>query len=385
MDGRLVDSPNSQIRILTHALPMPSYRGHCFPIILTEVHSLLSPRRTTWISHWHAVSGRFNLAELPTTPPTTPGAPGIGDDYFTTRVFDSAVAVPDYQQNPTFQFPQRGHGSLLRAAPTTQPRPAVPPSSVHISITERYIPPTSSSEFVDLFDPMSGRSLLSDRLTELADDCGLLIFIYPTKQGAQTFLKHYLGAALDPILRRMMVVNELTTNVCQEIGSMQAVEELPAFEELNARLRAFCEELGSPSSPSSTVLSSLSGKAVKYSVVESSRKLVDLSPEVWADWWCGQEKPRIRKILDSFLRLNPGRGRSSSGTDNIPISSRARLRDVSSSDGSTMSYMIDIIQGLKKGAMGKSHIHKDPIEVGLFVIRKELVKETGGEQSDINS
>jgi hypothetical protein len=47
-----------------------------------------------------------------------------------------------------------------------------------------------------------------------------------------------------------------------------------------------------------------------------------------------------------------------------------------------MSYMIEIIQGLKKGAMGKSHIHKDPIEVGLFVIRKELAKESSGEQPD---
>jgi hypothetical protein len=328
------------------------------------------------------VSGRFNIAELPTTPPSTPGAPGLGDDYFTTRVFDSAVAVPDYQQHPTFPFTQLGGGSLLRAAPTTQPRPAVPPSSVHISVTERYIPPTSSSEFADLFDPMSGRSFISDRLTELADDGGVLIFIYPTKQGGRTFLKDYLGVVLDPLLRRMMIVNDLTMNVCQDIGTMQAVEKMPTFEELNARLRAFCEQLSSPSDQTSFIPLSLSNKSIKYSVVESSRKLVNPSPEVWTEWWCGQEKLRIRKILESYIRLNPGRGRSSSGLDNIPISSRARLRDVSLSDGSTMSYVIDIVQGLKKGAEEKSHLHKDPIEVGLFVIRKEIVKETRDEQSD---
>jgi hypothetical protein len=353
---------------------MPSTQGHCFPVILAEVHALLSPQRTTWISHWHAVSGRFNIAELPTTPPSTPGAPGLGDDYFTTRVFDSAVAVPDYQTGTYFQFTHQRNKSLARPAPTTQPRPAVPPASVHMSITERYIPPTTSSEFIDLFDPRSGRSLISDRLTELSDESGLLIFIYPTKDGGRKFLKDYLGTILDPLLRRMMIVNDLSMDVCQQLGSMPAVEDLLTFEELSARLEAYCEGLNSVDGASG--FPSLSSKAVKYSIVQCSRRKVQLAPKVWSEWWCGQEKPRIRRIMDDYIRLHPGRGRSSSGIDNIPPSSRSRLREVPSADGGSMSYIIDVIEGVKKGALEKAQQQRDPIEVGLFVIRKQAADAT---------
>lgn len=351
---------------------MPSHSGHCFPAIIKEVNNLLSPQKTTWISHWHAVSGRYNLAELPTTPPTTPGAPGLGDDYFTTRVFDSAVTVPDYQRAAYLQT-ARDH-SLLRGVPTTtQPRPAVPPSSVHLSITERYIPPTSASEFVDLFDPTSGRSLLADRLTELADDSGLLVFIYPTKQGGMTFQKEYLGSVLDPLLRRMMIINDLAVQTCQEIGSMRAVDTLPTFEEMKARVHAFCETLNA--SPSSTTAAGLSEQAVKYQIVDASRKHLNMAPEIWTTWWTAQEKPRLRKVFEDYIRLNPGRGRSSSSMETISIPSRARMREAPNADGGSMSYIVDVIEGLKKGAKEKASQSRNPIEVGLFVIRKQMVQK----------
>lgn len=358
---------------------MPLHTGHCFPAIIKEVNNLLSPQKTTWISHWHAVSGRYNLAELPTTPPTTPGAPGLGDDYFTTRVFDSAVTVPDYQRAAHLQMSRDPH--LLRGLPatTTQPRPAVPPSSVHLSITERYIPPTSASEFVDLFNPTSGRSLLADRLSELADDSGLLVFIYPTKQGGMTFQKEYLGAVLDPLLRRMMIVNDLAVQTCQEIGSMRAVDTLPTFDDMKARVELFCETLNEPTLI--TDLTGLSDKAVKYQLVDASRKQLNMTPEIWTTWWTAQEKPRLRKVFEDYIRLNPGRGRSSSGLDNIPVASRARFRDASSVDGGSMSYIVDVIEGLKKGAMEKASQPRNPIEVGLFVIRKQIVLEEDSKKS----
>jgi hypothetical protein len=367
-----MDDSNSQVRILTHALPTPSTQGHCFPMILNQVHANLSPRRTTWISHWHAVSGRFNVAELPTTPPSTPGAPGLGDDYFTTRVFDSAVAVPDYQWGPNVPITQPGPSMQLRVAPTQLPRPAVPPSSVHISITERYIPPATSSEFADLFDPMSGRSLLSDRLIELCDDSGVLVFIYPTQKGGQTFVKDYLGYVLDPLLRRMMVVNELTADVCQSISSMKSVAYLPTFEDMAARMEAFCEKLNSSDAFPSTKLHSTSSQSVKYTLLESHPKYIKLSADVWTGWWTGQEKPRIRQVFEDFIRIHPGRGKASHSLNSLSMSAASRLRDVSSQSGNAMSYIIDVIEGLKKAAEERLQDPKEAVEVGFFVIRKEI-------------
>ena len=70
-----------------------------------------------------------------------------------------------------------------RGERTLSPRPAVPPGTVHVSLTpERYIPTVVVSEFAGLFDLMSGQSLVQVRLIELSGDGGLFIFIYPTKR-----------------------------------------------------------------------------------------------------------------------------------------------------------------------------------------------------------
>ena len=162
--------------------------GHAFPVIIDAIHESTpaSPTTpTTWINVFHAVQGRFNLADLPTSPPNTPGPPIGGDDYFTQKVFDSAVAISDYQ-NEASSLPK-------------SPRSVVPPSSINVSIVERYIPPSSSNEFVNMFDP-NGPSILIDRLVELSPNNGSLAFIYPTRTGALTFMKNYLHPILDPIL-----------------------------------------------------------------------------------------------------------------------------------------------------------------------------------------
>jgi hypothetical protein len=364
---------------MTHALPLPSLEGYCFPNILTQIHALLTPQRTTWISHWHAVSGRFNISQLPTTPPSTPTPPHEGDDSFTTRVFDSAVSVPDYQHTdirPHAQIPflRANHGPFQSF---TSPRPAVPPSSVHVSVTERYIPPTASSEFIDIFDPSSGRSLISDRLVELSENNGILIFIYPTKEGGRTFLKEYLNPVLDPLLRQMMIIRNLGIDVCQKIGTMTAVQNMPAYEESKGRLEAFCSSISastSGSGPSLSKFRSTTGVPIVLELVHSYRREISLAPEVWSDWWCRQEKPRIRQAFDDYIRQNPGRTRSSSGVSpNIPTASRARLRDEAQSEGSNMQYILEVMEGVRKGAREKAAQREvKGIEVGVFVIRKRI-------------
>lgn len=158
------------MKVLSHALPCPSLTGHLFSQIIEAIHNRTNSH-TSWINVFHAVPGRFTLSDLPKSPPSTPGPVVGGEEYFTSKVFDSAVAIPDYQLDSKLLPPS--------------PRPVVPPGSINVSIVERYIPPTNTNEYAEMF-AFKGRSLLHDRLVELSPDNGTLLFIYPTRQGGRT-------------------------------------------------------------------------------------------------------------------------------------------------------------------------------------------------------
>ncbi|UPX20036.1 uncharacterized protein EKO05_0010282 [Ascochyta rabiei] len=102
----------AQVKVLSHALPCPSMTGHLFGQIIEAIHERTNSH-TSWINVFHAVPGRFTLSDLPRSPPSTPGPVVGGDEYFTTKVFDSAVAIPDYQLDSNLLPPS--------------PRPVVPP------------------------------------------------------------------------------------------------------------------------------------------------------------------------------------------------------------------------------------------------------------------
>jgi hypothetical protein len=237
-----------------------------------------------WINVFHAIPGRFNLADLPTSPPATPGQPIGGDDYFTQKVFDSAVPITDYQDDLS---------SLPRS-----PRPAVPPSSINVSVVERYIPPTNSNEFAQMFDE-NGPSILLDRLVELSPNNGSLAFIYPTKTGAKTFANQYLGPILDPTLRSMCVVHGLSSEVSRTLGRMTAVDRLSEHEEVERKVRILCAQL----TQRSTSMHRFHGKRAAFQLSYSAKKKVHLSRDVWArDWWTKQEKPRVRDVITRHAR-----------------------------------------------------------------------------------
>jgi len=241
---------------------------------------------TCWINVFHALHGRYNLADLPTSPPGTPGPAVGGDDYFATKVFDSAVPVLDYQEN-------------LTTMPRT-PHPVVPPSSINLSIVERYIPPTSQNEFAEMFD-LKGRSLLVDRMVELSPDHGTLLFVYPTKRGAQTFTRDYLSPVLDPLLRSMCIINELSVDLGSAIGRMRAVDTMPTFDTLTRKMQQLCRDL----SQDGNSLSRFSrGTRPTFSLQSATREEVMLERKVWAEnWWVKQEKPRVREELSKYFRI----------------------------------------------------------------------------------
>ncbi|KAF2024301.1 hypothetical protein EK21DRAFT_78991 [Setomelanomma holmii] len=271
------------IIILSHALPCPSLTGHVFGQLIAAIHDRTTTN-TAWINVFHALPGRYTLADLPKSPPSTPGPAVDGDEYFTSKVFDSAVAIPDYQLESKLLPPS--------------PRPIVPPGSINISVVERYIPPTNANEFAEMFT-LRGRSLLYDRLVELSSDNGILLFIYPTKTGAKTFMQQYLGPIIEPLLRTVTVVHDLHSELGRSLGQMVAVNYLDEFERLEANVKSFCEKIAGNgnSQPGSSESRST------YEIIHSAKEEIVLSRSVWADdWWIKQEKPRIRDAVTKYFR-----------------------------------------------------------------------------------
>ncbi|KAH7383762.1 hypothetical protein BKA66DRAFT_462745 [Pyrenochaeta sp. MPI-SDFR-AT-0127] len=315
----------NSVKILSHALPCPSVTGHLFAQIIAAIHDRTTTH-TSWINVFHAVPGRYTLSDLPKSPPSTPGPAVGGDSYFTSKVFDSAVAIPDYQLDSKLLPPS--------------PRPVVPPGSINVSVVERYIPPTNTNEFSEMFS-FRGRSILYDRLIELSADNGILLFIYPTKTGGRTFMQQYLGPIIDPLLRTVTVVHDLHSELGRSLGQMSAVAYLDEYDHLEAQLRRFCQALGTR--PNHT------NCQTTYEIIHAAKEEIILDRSAWAnDWWIKQEKPRVRELITRYFRKSK----------KLP------------SDEMTGAHLIqEVLDGVsKRDYQGESP--KKGVEVGVFMIKR---------------
>jgi hypothetical protein len=321
--------------MLSHALPCPAPSGHVFPVIVRTLQEATF-RRITFINVFHAVPGRFNIADLPTSPPSTPGPAVGGDDYFAVTTYDSAVLVSDYQAEST----------LIPAGP----QPVVAPGTMNLSVVERYIPPTNRNEVHGLFRH-GGPSILVDRLAELAMD-GHLIFVYPTKAGGRAFMESYLGPLLDPILRFMNVVSNLPASVCRDLGNMVAVDVLPTYEDLLANVETLCRRLNRPRggvAGGELDRFNTARRRAHYEVLHARKESVVLDRDVWAkEWWMKQEKSRIRETISKMFP-----------TDQFP---------------SHLHLVQEILDGV--GMKAQYQAGEEPtdvnVEVGVFVVRKTV-------------
>lgn len=319
------------VRILSHALPCPSTAGHVFGDVIASIHDA-SSTHTSWINVFHALPGRYTLLDLPKSPPSTPGPAVGGDSYFTSKVFDSAVAIPDYQLD----------SKLLPLSP----RPVVPPGSINISIVERYIPPTNTNEFAEMFT-FHGRSLLYDRLIELSSDNGILLFIYPTKTGAKTFMRQYLGPILDPLLRSVTVVHELHSELGRDIGQMGSVNYLDVYEHLEVQVRRFCHAMSERHLRAD--------KKAAYQVIHAAKEDILLERSAWADdWWIKQEKPRVRDVVMKYFNKSK----------KLPMG-----------EMSAASLIQHVLDGVSKREYQDGAPTKG-VEVGVFIIKKTKVTTT---------
>ncbi|KAI9848395.1 MAG: hypothetical protein M1837_000189 [Sclerophora amabilis] len=285
--------------------------------------------RTSYIHITYAVdSPEVNLGYLPSSPPLTSGgflqggsnSPGYfngafgngsnpsSPGYFSPRVFNSVVHVIPPTKTKLSAAPSDltnwdAWMEQQRFAPLPSPNPVVPPETQHISILERYIPPTSPEDDQMIFSNSS--SILVDRLSELSPG-GTLLFVYPTKRGAETFSRDYLGPTIQPLLRGLMTLFQLPIWFCELVEKMRAVEFMKDFDALKHQVDNVCtrSQLRAPGfdpSPGSSPVQDIHSPGVQ--LIHSSTSNVRLQPEVWQEWWAQQEKARVNNIVRKLTEI----------------------------------------------------------------------------------
>lgn len=191
-----------------------------------------------------------------------------------------------------------------------------------------------------------GHSLLHDRLVELSPTNGILVFIYPTKTGARTFMHDYLGPIIDPLLRSLTVVNELPSELCSSLGRMSSVAYLDEYDSLKFQFERFCKTLGEGSS---------ADKKAVYTVIHASKEEAPLERSVWAnDWWIKQEKPRIRETVSKYFR---------------------QMKKLPESEMTGTHLIQEVLDGVanrkqEDGDEGSSTSGPKGVEVGIFIVKK---------------
>ena len=243
------------------------------------------------------------------------GSRGSGESpgYFARTVFNTAVPVlPAITTNATSTTAPADLASYddwlkeQENAPLPSPNPIVLPMSHQISILERYIPPTSPEDDQKIFSNFS--STMVDRLFELSPNRGSLLFIYPTRAGAEAFAKEYLGPILEPLLRRLMSMHGVPESFCDSLDKMRAVEFMSSFEGLKGKIENICSraraEPDEPEGRTEKINSGeddASGRCIR--LIHARKATVNLDPDDWKDWWVSQEAPRIKKTISMYYEM----------------------------------------------------------------------------------
>ncbi|KAF8542848.1 hypothetical protein BDD12DRAFT_916161 [Trichophaea hybrida] len=338
--------------------------------------------RRVYIHVSHAIDPQIPLTRLPSTPPvsSTVSSPsrlsseGGESGYFSPTVFNSIVVAPNSLASTPIA------GTPMSSLPPSFPfsSPILPPNSLHLTLLERYIPPASLMEDAAMFSTRS--SILIDRLFELSPQGGSALFIYPTKTGAMSFDRDYLGPVLDPLLRKLMVLYRLREDLLWNIRNMAATPHLAEFPELQARVERLCKALTDGEGEMPTKL------------VYSTKATVSLNELSWREWWTQQEQTRIREIVKKHMANQPGSESTGYGVPgdlarevldgvrapNVRPSSRGMGEAVlaSSMSGSGGgSGAVSSTAGMGRIAGGTKRLEslkKRGVEVGIFILRRGL-------------
>ena len=289
-----------------------------------------------YIDITYAVPVKFNMNHIPNSPVTTPNIGASGADYFSMNVFPKAVVAMDH------------HHALNTSVPSS-PHPVVAPSSISVSLLERFIPPSSTEEYLHLF-AMDAPSVLVDRLIELSPRGGMLVFIYPTLHGATTFSSKYLNALLDPLLRNMVGLYKLSADFACGVGKAAAVNQMLPYETMLRKLSTLLRQLErgatAPHRPKP-----------KYKIMHSNPQVVPLERKEWTQWWVSQESERITRVISSYFNkglMLPNK-----------MNTSGDIEDVTASD-----LVREVCDGIKERLYAESDAAREGIEVGVFVVKR---------------
>lgn len=323
-----------------------------FDPILADMESN-AKRLGKYIEVTYQMPPKFNMNQIPSSPAATPNAadPGMAD-YFSNHVYTRGIVAQDYE-------------TALAQAGSSSPRPSVAPGSINVAMLERYIPPPSLDEYTNLFST-DMPSALVDRLFELSPKNGTCVFVYPTAEGARTFLGSYLRPLLDPLLRTIASTHDLSADFPASVGSLASLQgDLLTFDRTVVKLTALLHKLSRPSSsinpsnpnpsPSHPTTSSPSPPrpTPTFTLVHADRSVVDIGKDTLVNWWLEQEKPRIRKAVDRYFHAR--RLESTMGMT-AKIENGLRRREWDDYDGLAGS--------------GSGGIERSGIEVGVYVVRR---------------
>ena len=131
------------------------------------------------------------------------------------------------------------------------------------------------------------------------------------------------------------------------VGAIAAIDQMLAFENVSRKIQLLLRKLG-------RVTSSVPRKPPKFTLIESSKQIVDLDRKTWTEWWAHQETPRMRMVVDRYLK----RG--------VMLPTRVGGQDVTAA-----TLVQEVLDGVKEG---RKYVEYDPprrgVEVGVFVIKR---------------
>ncbi|KAL8833161.1 MAG: hypothetical protein Q9170_004463 [Blastenia crenularia] len=337
------NSTTAVVNILYHPQPCPLSRAILgAPSALSGIINALQTRfeqvsADRYIDVTHAVPSKFSFSQLPSSPMTTPNRPAAEasmGDYFSmpkTIVYAKGTIAASHAES----CHNLAENPINKAVPQT----VVAPSSIAISVLERFVPPATKAEYNDLFK-WDQPSALVDRMAELKPDDGKLVFVYPTQNGAMTFRNDYLGPILDPQLRTMIGVHGISPNLVYDIAALEAIDSMHNFERLTVKVAQLL----------ASVNRKLGGNGQRFTIAEASKQIVHLERNAWAEWFTEQESPRIRDIMNKYY------GRA--------------LHLPQAGDFTAAGLVREIIDGIKTRAYEMGEAPRQGIEIGVFVIKR---------------
>ncbi|KAF7588479.1 hypothetical protein BBP40_005673 [Aspergillus hancockii] len=158
------------------------------------------------------------------------------------------------------------------------------------------------------------------------------------------------GPILDPLLRQLVVVNELSADVGRYLGKLSSVSHMEDFDTMRNKLAQLCSDLSSSSS--------------QFTIADARKGSAHLDRQVWTEWFIHQERTRMKETLSLYWQ-NGRRLPAAKAASNMSANYLLEDKEVTSA-----MLLGEILDGIRKRPYGEETEPRDGIELGVFVIRR---------------